>query len=131
MNNSTDAVKPGHIVSTNAESAAKDVAWPDQAGDVSTGIAGVIPGGDVDTAYAVGAMLPVYLCGGGATVWVRYRTSAGALKAGEMISNGGATIDGLAIPAVDSATPWNRIGRITHWHVDIAAEAWIKVRLNM
>jgi len=128
MNNSTDAVKPGHLVTTTGE-AQKAVAWPDLAGDVTLGVVGCASGHDIDTAYAVGDMMPVYACGSGAVVWVRYRTSAGAAVAGAFISGGGLTADGLAILAVDSATEWNLVGRITHFHSDIAAEAWIKVRL--
>ena len=109
----------------------KECAWPDAAGDISLGVVGVIPGGDVDTAYSVGDMMPVYMCGSSAVVWVRYRTSAGAAVAGSRISGGGATIDGLAILAVDVATPGVHIGRIMHYHTDIAAEAWIKVRLAL
>lgn len=113
------------------EATFKAVAWPDVAGDVSLGIVGCAYGHDINTAYATGDMMPVYMCGSGAVVWVRYRTSAGALTSGQFISNGGATIDGLAIPAVDSATLWNLVGRVTHWHDDIASEAWIKVRLGI
>lgn len=118
-------------MTTTGEATFKAVAWPDAAGDLSLGIVGCSPDHDINTAYAVGDMVPVYMCGSGATVWVRYRTSAGALTAGQFISNGGVTIDGLAITAVDSATLWNLVGRVTHWHDDIAAEAWIKVRLGI
>ena len=109
----------------------KELAWPDQAGDISTGVVGCADGHDINTAYAVGAMMPVYMCGSGATVWVRYRTSAGTAISGARISGGGATIDGLAILAVDVATPGVHIGRIQHYHTDIAAEAWVKVRLAL
>ena len=109
----------------------KELAWPDQAGDISTGVVGCAPGHDIDTAYSVGDMMPVYMCGSGATVWVRYRSSAGALVSGQRVSGGGATIDGRAIAAVDVATPGVHIGRVQHYHTDIAAEAWIKVRLAL
>ena len=124
----TDAVKPGHIV-TQTGGAQKTVCWPDAAGDVSTGIAGCLPGHDVDTAYTAGDTIPVYMCGSGAVVWVRERSNGGAMVAGAFVSGGGATADGLAILAVDSATEWNLIGRCTHWHDDIASESWIQVRL--
>jgi hypothetical protein len=128
FNNSTDAVKPGHIVTTVAE-AQKAVAWPDAANDVSTGVVGCIPGGDIDTAYATGVMMPVYMTGSAAVVWVRYKTSAGALSAGELIGNDGATAaNGLAILGVEGT--YENLGRVTHFHDDIAAEAWIKVRLS-
>ena len=116
-------------MTTTGEATFKAVAWPDAAGDISLGVVGCAPGHDINTAYATGDMVPVYMTGSGAVVWVRYRTSAGALTAGAIISGGGATIDGLAIAGVDNATLWNYLGRVTHWHDDIAAEAWIKVRL--
>jgi hypothetical protein len=109
----------------------KNVAWPDAAGDIATGVVGCAPGHDIDTAYSTGDMMPVYMTGSGATVWVRLRTSAGALTAGAFVSHGGATVDGLAIVGVDSATLANNIGRITHFHADVAAEQWIKVRLSL
>ena len=70
MNNSTDAIKPGHIVTTTGESD-RDVCWADAAGDIAYGVVGCAPGHDVDTAYSTGDMVPIYTRAGGSTVWVR------------------------------------------------------------
>lgn len=128
FNNSTDAVKPGHIVTTEAEGQ-KAVAWPDAANDISTGVVGCAPGHDIDTAYSVGDMMPVYMTGSGAVVWVRAKTSMGSRNAGALIGNDGATgANGLAAVGVEGL--YENLGRITHFHTDIAAEQWIKVRLS-
>jgi len=126
----TDAVVPGHIV-TNTGGAQKTCCFPDAAGDVSLGIVGCMPGHDVETAYTAGDTFPVYMVGGAATVWVRYRTSGGAVLAGDPIMADGGTADGLAIVGADSATVFAAgIGRCTHWHDDIAAESWVAVKLT-
>ena len=128
FNNSTDAVKPGHIVTTLGE-AQKAVAWPDAANDESIGVVGCAPGHDVNTAYSVGDMMPVYMTGSGAVVWVRGKTSLGSANAGALIGNDAATaINGLAILGVEGT--YENVGRLTHFHTDIAAEQWIKVRLS-
>jgi hypothetical protein len=102
FNNSTDAVKPGHIVTTVGETQ-KNVCWADAANDLSTGVVGCAPGHDIDTAYSVGDMVPVYMTGSGAVVWVRAKTSIGALGAGYLIGNDGATgANGLAAIGVNS-----------------------------
>ena len=127
-----DAVVPGHIV-TQTGGSQKAVDWPDADGDHSLGIVGCSPGHDIDTAYtAVTDTFPVYLCGSGAEVWVRFKTSGGALVAGEPVMNDGATAaNGLAIAAADSATLFATVvGKCQHWHDDIASESWIKVRLG-
>ena len=124
-----DAVKPGHIV-TNTDGSQKKVCWPDAAGDVSLGVVGLIPGHDVDTAYTAGDTVPVYMVGGQATVWVRFRLSGGAVVAGSPIMADGGTADGLAIVGADSATVFNAgIGRSIAWHDDIASESWVAVKL--
>ena len=126
----TDAVKPGHIV-TQTDGSQKTCAFPDAAGDVSLGIVGLIPGADVDVAYTAGDTFPVYMVGAGATVWVRYRTSAGALVAGSPVMADGGTADGLGKLAADSATVFAAgIGRSIAWHDDIASESWVAVKLN-
>ena len=125
----TDAVKPGHIV-TNTGGAQKTCAWPDAAGDVSLGVVGCMPGHDVEAAYTAGDTVPVYMVGGVAVVWVRFRTSGGAVLAGDPIMADGGTADGLAIVGADGATVFAAgIGRSLHWHDDIASESWIQVRL--
>jgi len=125
----TDAVKPGHIV-TQTGGSQKTVCWPDAAGDATTGVAGCLPGQDVDTAYTAGDTIPVYMRGSGAVVWVRFRTSGGALVAGQPVMADGGTADGLAIAAADSATLFAALlGYCTHWHDDIASESWVQVRL--
>lgn len=125
----TDAVLPGHIV-TNTGGAQKTCCWPDAAGDVSLGIVGCLPGHDVDTAYTAGDTVPVYMVGGGATVWVRFRTSGGALVAGSPVMADGGTADGLAITGADGATIFtDGIGRSIAWHDDIASESWVAVKL--
>ena len=124
-----DAVMPGHIVTQTGQSQ-KVCAWPDGANDPSLGIVGLNPGHDVDTAYAVGTSVPVFMVGGLATVWVRYKTSGGALVAGNPVASNGATVNGLAIAGADSANLFAiGIGRCTHWHDDIASESWIAVKL--
>ena len=126
----TDAVVPGHIV-TQIGGAQKTCAWPDGAGDVSLGIVGCNPGHDVETAYTAGDTFPVYIVGGAATVWVRYRTNGGAIVGGAPVMGDGGTADGLAIAGADSATiMFAGIGRCTHWHDDIAAESWVAVKLT-
>ena len=125
----TDAVKPGHIV-TQTGGSQKTVCWPDAAGDVSTGIVGLNPDHDIDAAYSAGDTFPVYVIGKGATVWVRFRTSGGALVAGSPVMADGGTADGLAIVGADSATIFNAgIGRSMAWHDDIASESWVAVDL--
>jgi len=131
MNNSTDAVCPGHIVTTTGETAdTNNVAWPDAASDIVLGVAGCSPGHDLDTAYAVGEMLPVYMKGHGVEVWVRVKTSAGAIKMGTSLTSDSATINGLAILTTDSATLFNDfLGLATMDSPDVAAERWVKVRI--
>ena len=125
----TDAVKPGHIV-TQTGGSQKTCCWPDAAGDVSLGIVGLNPGQDVDVAYTAGDTFPVYMVGSGATVWVRFRTSGGALVAGSPVMADGGTADGLAIVGADGATIFNAgIGRSVAWHDDIASESWVAVKL--
>jgi hypothetical protein len=129
FNNSTDAIKPGHIVTTTGETQ-KNVAWPGAADGISTGVVGCSPGHDIDTAYAVGEMVPVYMTGSMAVVWVRYKANAGARTAGCLIGNDGATAaNGLAIVGVEGK--YENLGRITHFHANVAgSEQWIKVRLG-
>ena len=129
MNNSTDAVKPGHIVTQVGETAANDVAFPDGADDTPVGVVGCIPGGDLNTAYSTGDMMPVYAAGTGAVVWVRLKTSAGAMVAGDFLSADSGTANGLAVAGTEGT--YELLGRITHWHDDIAAEQWVKVRLGL
>ena len=131
MKNSTDAVKPGHIVTTLGEGD-RDVAWADADGDYSHGVVGCAPGHDVDTAYAVGDMMPVYTRNGGAQVWVRAKTSLGANVAGQQLMNDGATTaNGLAIIGADSATlPMTRVGYADQTSADVAAEKWLKMTLG-
>jgi len=131
MNNSTDAVKPGHIVTTTGETD-RNVCWPDAAGDIAYGVVGCAPGHDVDTAYSVGDMMPVYTRAGGAQVWVRIKTSAGAIVAGQAIMHDGATaVNGLGILGVDSATLFaTKIGTAAQISADVAAERWCKVDLE-
>lgn len=131
MNNSTDAVKPGHIVTTTGEGD-RAVAWPDAAGDISYGVVGCAPGHDVNTAYSVGDMMPVYTRSGKALVWTRIKTSAGANTAGQIMMHDGATaVSGLGIVGTDSATlPMTKIGVSTMTSADVAAEKWLKVQLG-
>jgi hypothetical protein len=129
FNNKVDAVKPGHIITCTGAAADGDAAWPDAANDISTGVVGCAPGHDIDTAYSTGDMMPVYMTGSGAEVWVRYKTSAGALVAGDLIDNTGVAADGLATKGTEGL--YENLGRVTHWHNDIAAEQWIKVRLSI
>ena len=129
FNNSTDAVLPGHIVTATGEAVAAAVAWPDAANDTCVGVVGCAPGHDIDTAYSTGDMMPVYMTGSGAVVWVRLKTGVAAQVAGNLIGSDAATaINGLAIAGVEGA--YENIGRITHWHNTIAAEQWVKVRLS-
>ena len=83
MLNSTDAVKPGHIVTTTGEGD-RAVAWADADGDISFGVVGNPPGHDVNTAFGTGVMMPVYPRSAGAEVWVRAKTSLGANTAGQI-----------------------------------------------
>ena len=131
MYNSTDAIKPGHIVTTTGESG-RGVCWPDAAGDIAYGVVGCAPGHDVDTAYSVGDMVPVYPRTGGAMVWVRIKTSAGAIVRGQAIMHDGATaVNGLGILGVDSATLFaTKIGAAEQISADVAAERWCKVGLE-
>ena len=129
FNNKVDAVKPGHIVTQTGAAAASDVAWPDAANDTSVGVVGCAPGHDIDTAYSTGDMMPVYMTGSMAVVWVRYVTSGGALVAGDLVDNSGVTADGLAVLGTEGL--YENLGRITHWHNTIVGEQWIKVRLSV
>ena len=124
-----DLIKPGMVVVQTGQSQ-KAVAMSDGAGDVAVGIVGCLPGQDVDTAYAVGSTVPVYMVGSFATVWVRFRTNGGATVAGTPIMAEHTGPDGLSIIATDSVTVFaTGIGRCTHWHDDIASESWIAVKL--
>jgi hypothetical protein len=127
FNNSTDAVKPGHIV-TMVDQTQKNVAWPDAANEPPVGVVGCGPGHDIDTAYAVGDMMPVYMCGSGATVWVRLKASAGALSAGYLIDT---TVDATGLATIGVEGLYENLGRITHFHADVASEQWVKVRLSV
>ena len=131
MLNSTDAVKPGHIVTTTGEGD-RAVAWADADGDISFGVVGNAPGHDVDTAYSTGIMMPVYPRSAGAEVWVRAKTSLGANTAGQILMNDGATTaNGLAIVGADSATlPMTKIGEANQTSADVAAEKWLKCVLG-
>jgi len=131
MYNSTDAIKPGHIVTTTGETG-RGVCWADAAGDIAYGVVGCAPGHDPNTAYSVGDMVPVYPRDGGAEVWVRIKTSAGAIIRGQPIMHDGATaVNGLGILAIDSATVvFTKIGVATQISADVAAERWCKVSLE-
>ena len=116
---------------TNTGGAQKTVCWPAAATGVATGVAGLLPGHDIDTAYTAGDTIPVYMTGSRCVVWVRYKTSGGALVAGSFVSSDGLAGIGEAFVAVDSATEWNLVGRCTHWHDDIASDSWVQVRLGL
>ena len=124
-----DAVKPGMIVTQTGAAAASDVAFPDAANDTCVGVVGCAPGHDVDTAYAAGDMMPVYMAGSMAVVWVRLVGGAAAMVAGDLIDNSGITADGLAVVGTEGL--YENLGRITHWHNTIVGEQWIKVRLSV
>ena len=131
-NNSTDAVVPGGIVTTTGETAdSNNVAWPDAASDIVLGVVGCPPGHSIDVAFATGDMMPVYVRGSGATVWVRIKTSAGAIKKGTALQHDGATAaNGLAILAADSVTLFNDfLGLSAMDSPDEANERWCMVRL--
>lgn len=129
FNNSTDAVKPGHIVTTTGETAdTRNVAWPDAANDICLGVVGCAPGHDIDTAYSTGDMMPVYLKGNGAEVWVRVKASAGAIKTGaEIMHDGGTAANGLAILGTELV--FEHLGFASMESPDVAAERWCKVVL--
>jgi len=131
MYNSTDAIKPGHIVTTTGETG-RGVCWADAAGDIAYGVVGCAPGHDPNTAYSVGDMVPVYPRSAGALVWVRIKTSAGAIVRGQAIMHDGATaVNGLGILGVDSATLFaTKIGSAAQISADVAAERWCKVQLE-
>lgn len=131
MENSTDAVKPGHIVTTTGEGD-RSVAWADAAGDLSHGVVGNPPGHDVNTAFGTGVMMPVYTKTGGAQVWARAKTSLGANLSGQpLMHDGAAGANGLAVLGVDSATlPFTRIGYADQTSADVAAEKWLKMTLG-
>jgi hypothetical protein len=129
FNNEADAILPGHIVSTTVAAADGNILWPALADEISTGVAGCAPGHDIDTAYAVGEMVPVYMVGSMAEVWVRMKAGVLAQVAGNLIGSDAATAaNGLAIAGVEGTV--ENIGRLTHWHNTIAAEQWVKVRLS-
>ena len=124
-----DLIKPGMVVVQEGQSQ-KAVAMSDGAGDPAVGIVGCLPGQDVDTAYAVGSTVPVYMVGSFATVWVRYRLTGGALVAGSPVMADDTGPDGLCIAGADSATVFAAgVGRCTHWHDDIGSESWVAVKL--
>lgn len=131
MLNTTDAVKPGHIVTTTGE-VDRGVAWPDAAGDIAYGVAECAPGHDPNTAYGTGEMIPVLTREGGAQCWVRAKTSLGASTGGAPLMHDGATaVSGLAILGADSATlPFTRIGYASGFSADVANEKWVKMTLG-
>lgn len=124
-----DAVLPGHIV-TQTGGSQKGVDWPDGADDDPVGVVLCLPGQDVDTAYAAGTTFPVAMCGSSAEVWVRFKTSGGALTAGQGVMEDSGTANGLALAAAAEGA-FENIGRATHWHDDIASESWVAVRLSL
>jgi len=122
-----DAVKPGHVVSgTGAAQGACD--WPDGANDIPLGVVMELPDQDIDTAYTAGASFPVAVCSSGAEVWVRFKTSGGALAAGSFVSHSDAEANGLTELGTEGL--YEVIGRCLDLHDDIASESWVKVRLN-
>lgn len=123
-----DAVKPGHIVSgTAAGQGGCD--WADAANDVPIGVVLCPPGADIDAAITATESFEVAVCGSGAEVWVRFKTSGGALAAGSLVMHDGATAaNGLALLGLEGT--YEVIGRCLDLHDDIASESWVKVRLN-
>ena len=124
----TDSVKPGHIVSGTGV-AQKACDFPDDASDVPIGIVLCSPNHDVNTAYAVGGSFEVAVCSSGALVWVRFKTSGGALAAGSLVDHSGLEANGLAELGVEGLH--ENIGRSLDLHDDIASESWVLVRLNV
>ena len=122
-----DSVKPGHVV-TGTGAAQGAVDWPDGANDVPTGVVLETPSQDIDTAYAVGASFPVAVCGSSAEVWVRFKTSGGALAAGSFVSHTDLEANGLTELGLEGT--YEVIGRTSHLHDDIASESWVLVRLS-
>ena len=129
-NNSTDAVKPGHIVTRTGETAdTRNVAWPDGADDLPLGVVGCAPGHDIDTAYSTGDMMPVYVVGGGAEVWVLVKTSAGVIYRGLLAAEDSGTANGLAIIGTEGT--YELAGRFTMESADVGAERWGRMRLSL
>ena len=120
-------VKPGHIVSGTGETQ-KACSWPDGANDVPIGVVMERPGFDIETGYPVGTSFPVAVCSSGADVWVRFKTSGGALAAGSLVSHSDAEANGLAELGTEGL--YEVIGRSLDLHDDIGSESWVKVRLN-
>ena len=90
---------PGAVVSVNAAltKAVKIAA----AGTVSTGIAGLLPNHDIDTAYAAGVTIPVYTTNSGAIVWcmfVETDENGTDVVSGQPLEHDGATTPGFVIP---------------------------------
>lgn len=126
----TDDVKPGQIV-TQTGCAQKTCDWPDEAGDTTMGVVGCLPGQDMDTAYAAGSTIPVYMRGSKAVVWVYFRSNGGALVAGSPVSHGGLAVDGAGILGIDTNKHlYDHLGYATHWHDQIAEISWVQVRLG-
>lgn len=119
---------PGHIVTQTGLGAASDVAWPDGANDVPVGVVGCALDHDMDTAYAIGDMMPVYMTGSMVVVWVRYVGAGGALVVGDLVDT---AVAGTGLAVLGTEGLYENLGRITHWHNDIADEQWIKVRLSV
>jgi hypothetical protein len=127
----TDAVKPGQLVTQTGTGAQKLCDWPDEASDALIGVVGCLPDHDIDTAYAAGTTVPVYMRGSKAVVWVYFRSNGGALVAGSPVSHGGLAIDGAAIVGIDGVNPlFDHLGYSTHWHDQIASVSWVQVRLS-
>ena len=115
-------------MTATGEAAASAVCMPDAANDIPLGVVGCSLNHDIDTAYDTGEMMPVYMCGSSAVVWVRYVTSGGALVTGQIVDTAVATT-GLAVLGTEGL--YENVGRCAAWHNDIAAEQWIKVRLGL
>ena len=87
------------------------------------------PGADVDAAITAGVSFEVAVCSSGAEVWVRFKTSGGALAAGSLVMHDGATgANGLALLGTEGL--YEVIGRSLNLHDDIASESWVLVRLS-
>lgn len=88
-------VFPGSVVVTNSTLTKTVKLCVDDA--ITTGIAGLIPNHDIDTAYAAGVAIPVYTVNSGAIVWARFKKNLDAVS-GQPLNHDGSTTTGCVFP---------------------------------
>lgn len=97
-----DAIIPGQVVTTVDMTAdTNNVCWPDAADEATLGIVGCTISHDIDTAYTVGTMVPVYVRGSRAEVWLRLKAGVVAIKRGDQLISDAAAATGYVLKGTE------------------------------